>query len=70
MTEEEKKKKLESIREKHPIGAIRWYFDKKCEVIDYDQVQSGFIYVVCNVEDPAHGGFATRFLTPDTLKEK
>lgn len=70
MKEEDRKKKLEAIKEKHPIGAIRWYFGKKCEVIDYEQVESGYVYVVCNVEDPARGGFVTKFLTPETLKSK
>ena len=70
MTEEEKARTLESVKEKHPLGAVRYYFGKKCEVIDYEQVESGYVYVVCNVEDPARGGFKTKFLTADVLKEK
>ena len=70
MNDQEKQRKLEDTKKAHPVGDIRYYFGKKCEVVGYEQVESGYVYVICNVEDPYRMGFKTKYLTPDCLKKQ
>lgn len=63
-------RRLHDVQQKHPIGSIRYYRGRKCEVIDYEQESSGYVYVICNVEDPYRMGFRTQYVSPNLLTEK